>query len=235
MNQKCPFCRVKIRFPPESGGPKLVCPHCQKEIIFGRSILNRVVNGIAWSLIIFTAFCFISACVLTTLSDISTGAQIRQWLHECVLCSLSFAILLAIPISRTKLFFAETKGQFYAELKGVMSAGYITAKGLMFLGSLVGCGVIVLIPFLYIEFKICENRTYHSYTPTYNSSVSEANKGYMTRQDDGLLTATAIKKGSGESLTKSEQDILDAAAAGKFGKPFGDRPDQDHDSPDPLK
>jgi len=54
----------------------------------------------------------------------------------------------------------------------------------------------------------------------------------MTRQDDELLTKTALKKDMGQSLTKDEQDYLDAANAGKFGKPYGDRPDKDHNSPD---
>ena len=81
--------------------------------------------------------------------------------------------------------------------------------------------------------KNVPNVTRSEHTP--EPSYSEANRGYMTRDDDAKLTSISLKKGMGESIAKTEQNFLDEASAGKFGKPFGDRPDKDHDTPDPLK
>jgi hypothetical protein len=66
-----------------------------------------------------------------------------------------------------------------------------------------------------------------------STNDSNPNKGYMTRQDDELLTATAIKQGHGEALTKSEQDFLDVSQAGKLGKPYDNRPDKSKDGQEP--
>ena len=68
---------------------------------------------------------------------------------------------------------------------------------------------------------------------TQTVKISDANKGYMTRSDDELFTATEIKKGHGESLTKDEQDFSDKAESGKLGKPYGNRPDKDKDGQGP--
>jgi hypothetical protein len=62
-----------------------------------------------------------------------------------------------------------------------------------------------------------------------SGTSATANTGYMTLQNDKLLTTIEIKKGGGESISQSEQNLLDAAKAGKLGKPYEDRPDKDHD------
>jgi len=65
------------------------------------------------------------------------------------------------------------------------------------------------------------------------SQSSDVNKGYMTRQDDELLTSVSIKQGYGESLTKDEQDFLDKAKSGKLGKPYDNRPNKNQDGREP--
>ena len=60
-------------------------------------------------------------------------------------------------------------------------------------------------------------------------SPQNPNQGYMTLQDDKLMTTIQMKKDYGESVTKSEQEFLDAAKAGKFGKPYESRPDGSQD------
>jgi hypothetical protein len=83
----------------------------------------------------------------------------------------------------------------------------------------IGTVAAVLIGILFSLYGIISDFGSHS-KPAENapSYISDANKGYMTRQDDELLTATALKKDMGQNLTKQEQDYLDSAKAGKIGK-----------------
>ena len=76
----------------------------------------------------------------------------------------------------------------------------------------VGTVVVSVIGILFWLYGMVSDVGLHSKqadnTPSY---VSDANKGYMTRQDDELLTATELKKDMGQSLTTSEQDYLNSA------------------------
>jgi len=119
-----------------------------------------------------------------------------------------------------------------AEIYGGIEIFYILAAGILTLGGV----VISVVGILFFLYGFVSGFGSHSkpveIAPSY---VSDANRGYMTRQDDALLTATAVKKGYGESLTKDEQEFLDRAETGKLGKPYGERPDKEHDSPDASK
>jgi hypothetical protein len=52
------------------------------------------------------------------------------------------------------------------------------------------------------------------------------NAGYMSYQDNKILTDVAIKEGYGKPLTPSERSFLEKAQRGDLGKPYDQRPDK---------
>jgi hypothetical protein len=58
------------------------------------------------------------------------------------------------------------------------------------------------------------------------SGSSNPNEGYMSYQDNRILTDLAIKEGYGKYLTSDERNFLEKAKKGKLGKPYDQRPDK---------
>jgi hypothetical protein len=217
----CPHCNGEMNFASEHRGMKSQCPHCQKEIILGRIGVSNIKNKTLKNMGVFLRSFYVLGLLLLFVAPI----VVLIW--NCKSYDVSLGEVLSAATSNasttTETVQGNPRGLRTLLENSLIVIVFLPLLWIVFAKELkIGQKVVVFFVYLFTVFIIASRFSG-------SGSASNPNQGYMTKADEETYENTLIKQGHGESLTESEQEYLDAVKAGKFGKPYDDRPDKDKD------